>query len=96
VNLRAGRVAVDVSKGSVAFIVNGQLDSHCRNKGDTFLRNIVSHSLKDAASCPELPFVIMSIGDLLKPSGQFTYHQVNIQQFVVLPAQCICVFYVDL
>ena len=32
----------------------------------------------------------------LKPSGYYIYHQFNIQQFYVLPTQCIYVFFVDL
>ena len=32
----------------------------------------------------------------LKSSGQYMYHQFNIQQFHVLPTQRICVFCVDL
>jgi len=32
----------------------------------------------------------------LKHSGHYMYHQFNIQQFYVLPAQCIYVFCVDL
>jgi len=32
----------------------------------------------------------------LQPSGYYMYHQFNIQQFYVLPTQCICVFCVDL
>ena len=32
----------------------------------------------------------------LKPSGHYMYWQFNIQQFYVLPTQCICVFGVDL
>jgi len=32
----------------------------------------------------------------LQPSGHYMYHQFNIQQFYVLPTQCICVFCVDL
>jgi len=32
----------------------------------------------------------------LKPSGHYMYHQFNIQQFDVLPTQCIYVFCVDL
>ena len=32
----------------------------------------------------------------LKPSGHYMYRQFNIQQFYVLPTQCICVFCVDL
>ena len=31
-----------------------------------------------------------------KPSGHYMYHQFNIQQFYVLPTQCIDVFCVDL
>jgi hypothetical protein len=35
--------------------------------------------------------------NILKPSGHYMYHQVfNIQQFYVLPTQCIYVFCVDL
>jgi hypothetical protein len=32
----------------------------------------------------------------LRPSGPYMYRQFNIQQFYVLPTQCICVFCVDL
>jgi len=32
----------------------------------------------------------------LKPSGHYMYHKFNIQQFYVLPTQCIYVFCVDL
>jgi len=32
----------------------------------------------------------------LKPSGHYMYRQINIQQFYVLPTQCIYVFCVDL
>jgi hypothetical protein len=32
----------------------------------------------------------------LKPSGYCTYRQFNIQQFYVLPTQCVYVFCVDL
>ena len=32
----------------------------------------------------------------LKPSGHYTYHQFNVQQFCVLPTHCIYVFCVDL
>jgi len=31
-----------------------------------------------------------------EPSGYYMYHQFNIQQFCVLPTQCIYVFCVDL
>jgi hypothetical protein len=31
-----------------------------------------------------------------KPSGHYIYHQFNIQQFYVLPTQCIYVFCVEL
>jgi hypothetical protein len=32
----------------------------------------------------------------LKPSGHYMYHQINIQQFYVLPTQCMYVFCMDL
>ena len=32
----------------------------------------------------------------LQPSGHYMYCQFNLQQFYVLPTQCIYVFYVDL
>ena len=32
----------------------------------------------------------------LQPSGHYMYRQFNIQQFYVLPTQCVCVFCVDL
>jgi hypothetical protein len=32
----------------------------------------------------------------LKPSGHYMYRQFNIQQFYVLPTQCVYVFRVDL
>jgi len=32
----------------------------------------------------------------LQPSGHYMYHRFNIQQFYVLPTQCIYVFCVDL
>jgi len=31
-----------------------------------------------------------------EPSGHYMYHQFNIQQFYILPTQCIYVFCVDL
>ena len=31
-----------------------------------------------------------------QPSGNYMYHQFNIQQFYVLPTQCIYLFCVDL
>jgi hypothetical protein len=34
--------------------------------------------------------------DHIKSSGYYTYHQFNIQQFYVLPTQCVYVFCVDL
>ena len=34
--------------------------------------------------------------NILKPGGHYTYRQFNIQQFYVLPTQCIYVFCVDL
>ena len=41
-------------------------------------------------SCSEVLFY------LVKSSGHHMYHQFNIQQFYVLPTQCIYVFCVDL
>jgi hypothetical protein len=35
--------------------------------------------------------VISSENDPLKPSVHYIYHQFNIQQFRVLPTQCVCV-----
>jgi hypothetical protein len=32
----------------------------------------------------------------LRSSGHYMYHQFNIQQFYVLPTQCIFYFFVDL
>jgi len=32
----------------------------------------------------------------LKPSGHYTHHQFNTQQFYILPTQCIYVFCMDL
>jgi len=32
----------------------------------------------------------------IPPSGHYMYHQINIQQFYVLPTQCVYVFCVDL
>jgi hypothetical protein len=34
--------------------------------------------------------------NLLQPSGHYMYRQFNIQQFYLLPTQCIYVFCVDL
>jgi hypothetical protein len=39
---------------------------------------------------------VEGITDYVKPSGNYMYHQFNIQQFYVLPTQCIYVFCVDL
>jgi len=41
-------------------------------------------------------FFVRKIFNPLKPSGHYTYHQFNIQQFYVLPKQCTYVFCVDL
>jgi hypothetical protein len=38
----------------------------------------------------------MDVINLLKPKTYFMYRQFNIQQFYVLPTQCIYVFCVDL
>jgi hypothetical protein len=40
--------------------------------------------------------VVKSVCNFLWPSGHYIYRQFNIQQFYVLPTQCICVFCVDL
>ena len=40
--------------------------------------------------------VAVSLLTFLKPSGHYMYRQFNIQQFYVLPTQCIYVFYTDL
>jgi len=34
--------------------------------------------------------------NILKSSGYYMYHQINSQQFYVLPTRCICVFCMDL
>ena len=41
---------------------------------------------------------VCSVGKLtlVKPSGHYMYRQFNIQQFYVLPTQCIYVFCVDM
>jgi len=36
------------------------------------------------------------VATTLEPAGHYMYHQFNIQQFFVLPTQCIYVFCVDL
>jgi len=40
--------------------------------------------------------IYIKIQTTLMPSGHYMYHQFNIQQFLVLPTQCIYVFCVDL
>ena len=40
--------------------------------------------------------VYMTRFNPLKPSGHYMYRQFNIQQFYILPTQCIYVFWVDL
>ena len=40
--------------------------------------------------------VVLTTFNPSKPSGHYMYHQFNIQQFYVLPTQCICVFCVYL
>jgi len=42
------------------------------------------------------PGLIRTYFNLLQPSGHYTYHQFNIQQFYVLPTHCIYMFCVDL
>jgi len=41
-------------------------------------------------------FVGVYVVNPLKTSGHYMYHQFNIQQFCVLPTQCIYLFYMDL
>jgi len=44
-----------------------------------------------------ISWLFWSVGfNSLKPSGYYIYRQFNIQQFYVLPTQCIYVFCVDL
>jgi hypothetical protein len=38
----------------------------------------------------------LNINNPLKPSGHYMYRQFNMQQFYILPTQCIYVFCVDL
>jgi hypothetical protein len=38
----------------------------------------------------------ISVINPLRHSGYYVYHQFNIQQFYILPTQCIYVFFVDL
>ena len=40
--------------------------------------------------------IIYQLINPLNSGGHYVYHQVNINQFCVLPTQCIYVFYVDL
>ena len=44
----------------------------------------------------QVRFVLAGDINHLKPSGHYMYQQFNIQQFYVLPTQCIYVFCVDL
>jgi len=39
---------------------------------------------------------VLLIANALMPNGHYMYHHFNIQQFYVLPTQCIYVFCVDL
>jgi len=43
-----------------------------------------------------LDWLLTDVTNNLRPSGRYLYHQFNIQQFYVLPTQCIYVFRVDL
>ena len=43
----------------------------------------------------EILYIILYIYNPVMPSGHYMYHQFNIQQFYVLPTQCIYVFCVD-
>jgi len=53
---------------------------------------------KNAIWCLILPPDIQKsqVVNPVKPSGHYMYRQYNIQQFYVLPTQCIYVFCVDL
>ena len=42
------------------------------------------------------PLFYVSTLNSLQPSGYYMHHQFNFQQFHIQPAQCICVFCVDL
>ena len=49
------------------------------------------------ARCPTHIFLLnYRYSTLLSPSGHYMYHQFNIQQFHVLPTECIYVFCVDM
>jgi hypothetical protein len=62
--------------------------------------NVLSHGLTlncyDLIQQKSLMFFLYCYINTLKPSGHYMYHQFNIQQFYVLPTQCIYVFCTDL
>ena len=50
----------------------------------------------DASAVGTMKLDFLRFINPLQLSGHYMYHQFNIQQFYVLPTQCICVFCVDL
>jgi len=50
----------------------------------------------ECLSAPPHLFSLRPSLNPLKPTGHYIYRQFNIQQFYVLPTQCIYVFCVDL
>jgi hypothetical protein len=61
----------------------------------TALRILIMEAVWKAVSWFVWSYYISPLNPL-KPSGYYMYHQFNIQQFYVLPTQCIYVFCVDL
>ena len=53
-------------------------------------------ALKADSDCGQVCPASLEHLNHLKLSGHYIYHQFNIQQFYVLPTQCIYVFCVDL
>jgi len=56
----------------------------------------VSHDVTPAVDGRCLSLLGRGFFSPLKPSGHYTYHRFNNQQFCVLPTQCVYVFCVDL
>jgi len=54
------------------------------------------HSHETLLRCHLTTMFKHCVANSLQPSGHYMYHQFNIQQFYVLPTQCIYVFCVDL
>jgi hypothetical protein len=57
------------------------------DQGSNPATNRLSHGTTTCLTCH-----IQSI-NLLKPSGNFTYHQIKIKKFYVVPTLCFCVLY---